>query len=742
MQPLTPDDPTAVGPFRLLTRLGAGGMGQVYLGRDASGATAAVKVVRADIADDPRFRARFAREVRTAQKVRGPFTPAVMAADPDAPVPWMATAYVPGPTLKQAVGDDGPLPPRSLTVLAIGLARALRSIHEAGLMHRDLKPGNVLLSPSGPQVIDFGIARAVEGTVLTREGEAFGTPSYAPPEQIMGQETSPRSDVFSLAGVVVFAATGQGAFGRGPAEAVMTRVLSEEPRLSEVPGGPLRDLLARCLDRDPARRPDADDLVRALSGLPLPSADEGWLPASVTQTIQVRDGELRAVIAAPSRQLPEPSANATGTRRPPRHPVGPTHPVPAPQPPHPSQPSHPAGATDTTDATGRTSPHPPRPGRRRRTRRLLAAGSGALALVTAAAVTAVVLADRSGGGPDAAVDPSPSESPSAADASDDEEGTGTDALTGDVSALTFVPSGLLVTTTDTVTLWDWETGELLRDFGPAVGDVAVGASGTGATTARGGIALWSTEDPDETGFLRPEDDQVSVGPLDVSADGARVAASSRVPDGDNDSAHTVRIQDTGTGESVAEFEHYRRPDVLRFSPDGAYLVLIDQYAGTTILLDAETLEPVRTFEYSREADQTGVLLSSPEVAFHPAEPWFALTADRYTVHLYDLATQELLRTFQRPQDTEHSVRVDTLAFSADGSTLMSGEGYEQPTAGDGSGFAWDTGNGELLADSRSNLFHVLAAGPDGDVVATVQWPGEETVLFLDPDTFDIVGDLS
>ncbi|MBR8745312.1 serine/threonine-protein kinase, partial [Nocardiopsis sp. MG754419] len=162
MRPLTSTDPARIGPHRLLSRLGAGGMGEVYLARTPSGRLAALKVAKAELAADPEFRARFAREVRTAQMVTGPFTPDVVDADPEAPAPWMATEYVPGPTLKDAVRGNGPFPEPTLRVLAVGLARALQAIHSAGLMHRDLKPSNILLSPRGPQVIDFGIARAVE----------------------------------------------------------------------------------------------------------------------------------------------------------------------------------------------------------------------------------------------------------------------------------------------------------------------------------------------------------------------------------------------------------------------------------------------------------------------------------------------------------------------------------------------------------------------------------------------------
>ena len=208
---LQPGDPQKVGPYWLLGLLGSGGMGRVFLARSPGGRLVAVKVVRAELAGQAEFRNRFAREVAAAQKVSGLFTAPVVDADVDAPVPWLATAYVPGPSLAGAITRHGPLPAPSVLALAAGLAEGLAAVHAAGIVHRDLKPSNVLLADDGPRIIDFGISRAVEATALTGTGVVFGSAAFMSPEQARGHRVGPPSDVFSLGAVLTFAATGQGA---------------------------------------------------------------------------------------------------------------------------------------------------------------------------------------------------------------------------------------------------------------------------------------------------------------------------------------------------------------------------------------------------------------------------------------------------------------------------------------------------------------------------------------------------
>jgi hypothetical protein len=267
MDALHAGDPARVGSFELLGRLGAGGMGQVYLGRDRQGRHAAVKVIHPGHAADPDFRKRFAREIATARRVDSPWTAAVLDADPHAPQPWLATAYVPGSDLGAVVGASGPLPEPAVVVLASGLARALAHLHGAGVVHRDIKPSNILLAADGPRLIDFGIARAADATKITHTGMVVGTPAYMSPEQARGDESGPPGDVFSFAAVVVYAATGTGPFGTASHPvAMLRRVMDDEPDLSRLPAA-LRPHLEPCFAKDPAARPSAAVLAARLATL-------------------------------------------------------------------------------------------------------------------------------------------------------------------------------------------------------------------------------------------------------------------------------------------------------------------------------------------------------------------------------------------------------------------------------------------------------------------------------------------
>jgi len=270
---LRPGDPEQVGKYRLLNRLGVGGMGQVFLGQSPSGRLVAVKIIRAELADDAAFRQRFAQEVTAARRVGGMFTAPVVDADPDAEHPWMVTAYVAGPSLVEAVATRGPLPVRSVLMLAAGLAEGLGAVHAVGLVHRDLKPSNVLLASDGPRIIDFGISWSVDAQSLTRVGGVIGSPGFMSPEQAEGTKVGPASDIFSLGSVLAFAATGDPPFGEGSPSVMLYRVVHEPPAIGNVPAE-LQSLIERCLVKDPAARPSTEDLLTELG---YPEPNETWL---------------------------------------------------------------------------------------------------------------------------------------------------------------------------------------------------------------------------------------------------------------------------------------------------------------------------------------------------------------------------------------------------------------------------------------------------------------------------------
>ncbi|RSS57733.1 serine/threonine-protein kinase, partial [Streptomyces sp. WAC06614] len=257
---LSPDDPDRIGGYRLHARLGSGGMGVVYLAHTPGGRPIALKMVRPEFAADPAFRDRFAREVASARRIHGLFTAQVVDFGVDAHTPWLATAYVPGPSLHEVVRRHGPLPVRTVLLLVAGIAEALQAIHGAGIVHRDLKPGNVLLAADGPRVIDFGIAHAAGSAALTGTGLRIGTAAFMAPEQALGHRVTPAADVFALGALAAYVAGGQAPFGSGSEPPVLYRVVHEHPDLTRVPAE-LSALVARCLAKQPADRPTPAELI-------------------------------------------------------------------------------------------------------------------------------------------------------------------------------------------------------------------------------------------------------------------------------------------------------------------------------------------------------------------------------------------------------------------------------------------------------------------------------------------------
>ncbi|MFE7273648.1 protein kinase [Streptomyces sp. NPDC057623] len=387
MEKLGSDDPQQIGAYRLLARLGAGGMGDVYLARSDRGRTVAVKLVRRELAAQEEFRARFRQEVQAARQVGGFWTAPVLDADTEADVPWVATGYVAGPSLQQVVGrDHGALPERSVRILAAGLAHALQDIHAAGIVHRDLKPSNVLVTIDGPRVIDFGIARALE-TVdesgLTRTGALVGSPGFMAPEQVRGDRITPACDVFCLGSVLAYAATGTLPFGSvdSGAHAVMFRIAQEEPDLEGVPEG-VADLVRDCLRKDPGARPTLDRILERTGAEDTVSGGRSrdpWLPSALVaqlgrHAVRLLDtedpvgpvgSEGSVGAGAPGSAEPTPAASPEHASAAP--PPPPDHlptvaatqsgpPLPLPPPPGPGTP--PGGPFGEAAASGGTPAHP------------------------------------------------------------------------------------------------------------------------------------------------------------------------------------------------------------------------------------------------------------------------------------------------------------------------------------------------------------------------------------------------
>jgi serine/threonine protein kinase len=263
MMRLRREDPRVVGSFRLHRRLGAGGMGVVYLGSDRRGQRVALKVIRPDLAEDQEFRSRFAREVSAARRIRGGCTARLVAADLDAERPWFATQYVPGPSLHDKVNEEGPLSAADVASVGAALSEGLVAVHEAGVVHRDLKPSNILLSPKGPRIIDFGIAWATGASTLTHVGTAVGSPGFLAPEQVRGAAVTPATDVFSLGATLAYAATSESPFGHGSSEVMLYRVVHEEAQLHGMPDA-LAPLVRACLAKDPEERPSTLQLSMRL----------------------------------------------------------------------------------------------------------------------------------------------------------------------------------------------------------------------------------------------------------------------------------------------------------------------------------------------------------------------------------------------------------------------------------------------------------------------------------------------
>ncbi|MFF2222580.1 protein kinase [Streptomyces globisporus] len=576
MDKLGPDDPHRIGAYRLLGRLGEGGMGQVFLARSDRGRTVALKLVRRELAERPEFRARFRQEVHAAHRVGGAWTAPVLDSDTEAPVPWVATGYVAGPSLQRIVsgrpgapvtasGAYGPLPSRSVRFLGSGLAHALQHIHGAGLIHRDLKPSNVLMTIDGPRVIDFGIARALESVAdgdLTRTGVLVGSPGFMAPEQVRGERVTTACDVFCLGSVLAYAASGRLPFGTaesGGVHALMFRIAQEDPDLTGVPeelAGVVRD----CLAKDPAARPGTDEILARLGEA---DADEPWLPATLIAQLgrqavglldaeDPEDPEEPGKPEAPGRPGSPPGSESPQTPETPRRPVSPQWPAgPAvppsgprtlaspPWPPTPSQPMHPIQPTypSAPIPPAHFAPTPPPPARERRS------AGATVALIAVAVVVAIgaggsVYAFMKGDGPGTTASPGPSGSADTGSGGKGQQGSGEGA----------VPEGFLGTWSGSI---PGEQGASTRTLTIRQGDVGDQVL---ALTAEGPLASGSSYHCEFSAPLADSpagDGPVRIGPSTVSSGSPAASCSpgkptelTLLPDG------TLRRTTTGTGESL------------------------------------------------------------------------------------------------------------------------------------------------------------------------------------------------
>ncbi|MFC9939518.1 WD40 repeat domain-containing serine/threonine protein kinase [Nocardiopsis alba] len=671
MRPLGPADPDHIGPHRVLAILGAGGMGKVYLARTPRQQLTAIKVIHRDLVEDPSFLSRFGREVRTAQMVRGPFTPAILAADLEASTPWMATEYVPGPTLSEAVRANGPFPEESLRVLTLGLARALQAIHTAGLMHRDLKPGNVLISPRGPQVIDFGIARAVEGTVLTKTGEAFGTPAYTSPEAILGQTQSPASDVFSLAGVVVFAATGEPPFGRGRAAEILTRVAGGEPRLEGVPAS-LRPLLDRCLAKAPEERPTSDQIVHELSTGPLPSAEHGWLPAQVGQEIDHHRRELQRVAT---------------TDEPPR-----------------------LQALSTTHG-------------RRRTALIIGAAAAALVLTAGTGIALLRPWETEEAVGQASEEPEEGDvSPGAFDSSGP-------AFTDTVQGTYFGADGdlLYVHSEDRLTPWDWREGEPQQAFESPMSAVDVKGDRV-AGGHEGLLTIWDLEQNEIASYTPDDPDRSSyIDGVSIASDQPVALFTERGSEGDT----TLRLWNWETDEGWEE-KVPGQVAAMSLSPDAAHLAVAlpsydDSHARVEVR-ETDGLEQVHEVVHDDPGAEESLSVNNLEIAFSPSGDLIAISSGHFeTTTVHDLVQDEPVAEF------ESSYSSEGLEFTHDESRLLLGVSPNQALRS--GGYQWDLETGEELTSSTTLIYENPTAHPAGEtIVITDNTPRSPALIFLDPET--------
>jgi WD40 repeat protein len=712
---LQPGDPRSVGRYHLLGRLGSGGMGQFFLGVSPGGRMVAVKLIHPALARTAQFRERFAREIEAARRVGGFHTAPVVDADPLADPPWMVTAYIEGPSLEEAVERDGPMAPDRIRAVGAGLAEGLAVIHAHGLVHRDLKPGNVIVAPDGPRIIDFGIARAVDGTGLTTAGSVIGTCAYMSPEQIRGETAGPPSDVFALGCVLAFAATGRPPFNGETAATIIYRILGQPPDLGGLPAGDLHELIAACLAKSPQDRPGVHAILATLG------RSTGFVPAGpgLAQSAPAGPGLIPG--GPPGGPKLTPGDPVTWTRPPLRAPgpTGPDHVPPAGQ-----APPGPAGF-----------PVPPRGTGRRR----MAALVIATAVLAALATALPILLTRS---------------PTHAAAGQRSTAPATTAATGIATAT------VRSTPSPTATTLGTRTPATPVTSGPATQSAVtdgIPAGGLWVHDADGG--------PSDNVVFSPDGSHVAAGSVEsggsayvwdiptgtlaarLTGPGYGVAAVAFSPDGtllaDADADNSAYVWNWATRTLTASLPDPIGGTLLTaaFSPDGSLLatgegnrhVVVWDVASHTMTLTLTVASPVNGVAFSPDgallagAGASGFLWDMPSgkrvgtfvdpgskgtnaVAFSPDGKLLAVADSNGSAYVYNVASGALTATFTAPGP--RSI-VGGVAFSPDGTLLAAAEA-------NGHAYLWDVATGQLagsFTDPKTAQVSGAAFSPDGRLLA-------------------------
>ncbi len=669
-RPLGAADPATAGPYRLEAVLGAGGMGRVYLARTPAGSAVAVKVVHREYAGDASFRKRFEQEVAAARRVQGLYTVPVVDADLRAEEPWLATAYVPGPSLQHAVAESGPLSADAALGLIARVAEALQSIHAADVIHRDLKPSNIILTAEGPKVIDFGIARAADVTAVTATGMRTGTPAYMAPEYIRGQDVTGAGDVFALGVIASFAATGRLAFGGGSDHSVIYRILEQDPDLDGCPE-PLRAIASRCLEKDPARRPTPAQVVEECGRAGTTGAADAVADAH-TRTVVSPSGPgpgTPGPRGAPGSPSTPGSPDAETRTSPSPRGSGPAAPVPPPSAPAAHDPARGAASGGPATPPGAdTPPDPPvpdplttpAPG-------LPVLLSGVGILVLAVVLIAVYLP---GSSPDRGPSlPYRSFEPTAA--------IGPTGQSGDTEGMAFSPDGkTLATGSDEGKVRTWN----VADRKPRA-----------TFTQRDGVG--------NNGFPTRE--------VTFSTNGKLVAATN--------TTGWVTMWDVAEHRQIRVLDGVNGGDRVAFSPDGKLFATGSQ-SGSVFLWDINSRKKDEILAYyDQDAKVTGV-------AFSPDGRTLASASDDSDSNLTPEHSVRLWDVAHRDPDPygQHGPRVTispaqgilSLAFSPDGKTIATGS-YDKVRL-------WDVKTGRqraALSDSYQATVDHLAFSPDGKTLA-------------------------